>query len=102
MILDLIYDIYFWHFIWKFTYIFYYSDHIMIFLDLIFMIFYFYIYVKFYHTYALSRLRPCFLFNPKYISITLDLIHGARPVGAEQSSGYAILKLFTFPGTYFG
>ena len=102
MILDLIYDIYFGISYGNSRIYFYYSDHIMIFLDLIFMIFYFYIYVKFYHTYALSRLRPCFLFNPKYISITLDLIHGARPVGAEQSSGYAILKLLTFPGTYFG
>ena len=51
----------------------------------------------------LSRLWPSsFPFNPKYSSITQDLIHGARPVGAEKSSGYAILKLLIFSGTYFG
>ena len=32
----------------------------------------------------MSRLRPCFLFNPKYISITLDLIHGAISIANRE------------------
>ena len=42
--------------------------------------------------------RASFPFIRNIASITQDLIHGARPVGAEKSSDYAILKLFIFRG----
>ena len=88
----------------NFMYIIYHLDFILWYFG--FDILWYFIltfYVIIHYTYALSRLRPSsFPFNPKYSSITQDLIHGARPVGAEKSSGYAILKLLIFPGTYFG
>ena len=40
--------------------------------------------------------RASFPFIRNIPSITQDLIHGARPVGAEKSSGYAILNNFSY------
>ena len=53
------------------------------------------------HTYALSRScgRASFPFIRNIYSVTQDLIHDARPVGSEKSSGLCnTQQLFIFRG----